>query len=727
MRRYLTVLLFLLIVIGGSLGIVFREQIANYLTRERYSPEREQRDLKTAEELLNHHQPKEALAIIDKYQERYEQKGDAPKKWVDLYIKGAVATQSPERILFLYQQYPKALLNNEDAALIVGDVLIKTARTNDYKELRGKWQGRESKPEVWFVLDADKQLIDGDRNAAITFLNTHSFEGAKDIPRLVRLALLNVEINPRMSWEYLAEAYQKDPNNPEVRSYRARLLEAVGKTALSLTEYISAAQLAPDNIVMRDQLAEFYRRHGRYKLALKVWESSLGEPLSDFVWIKTWFWSRVAVPVDFKWSDKKAPEGELKPLIDYLLSLESDQYWDASKYESVRDGNRYLQSEQATFWLRLLQALKDNKEDKAWELLEYNHFNSASWNPKLEIMLKRILNYRKNGTIILSDNQLNASTSDNTSQQKHPSIVSKATNEESDSRIAADKAQQADSNGQVVEQPHPFFTELQEIATKAKGNPAAATLPPDVQKLLSGKDAFSAALLASGWLEAAIQFNGSKVIPEGYPDWMAYGLAQAYRYNQGSLPALEFATKQIPTPTLNLLIGELLIANGSPDAGLEKLLPLVDLKNDIGFRASWLAALLYAQREQYDKATAMIQGNPRLAADVLGKEALARIALLQGKNDEADKLYSALEADSWEAKSYLARKAFNERNWKRAKQLTETLLREFPNNMLLRENYERILEEESKATGQPRQPVGSTPGKEEQKKQPPKTTQTDKP
>lgn len=697
MRRIITVILFLVVVIGGSLGIFFRNQIADYITKERYSPEREKEDLKKAQTLLDEHKPQQAFELIDKYQQRLAQNGDIPQKWIDLYIKASVGVQSPERIIYLYQQYPHATDNNEQAALIVADVLIKTARTNDYKELRKHWEGKETKPEIWFVLDADKQLIDGDRAAAIKFLNSKSFEGANDIPRLVRLALLSVEENPRMSWEYLTEAYKKDPNNPEVRSYRARLLEAVGKTALALTEYLSAARLAPDNIVMRDQLAEFYRRHGRYKLALKIWEDSLSNPLSDFVWIKTWFWSRVATPIEYKWNEKNVPNGELQPLIDYLLTIKPDQYWDSQKFENVADNNRYLQSEQSTFWLRLLQAVKDDHEDKAWELLEYNHFNPVSWNPQLETALKRILQFRKKGSLVLNDTL---------TPTPAPEVTTTA------------KVDQPAKSGNTEDQPHPFFTQLDELAAKAKANPAEASIPPELQKLLTSKEVFAAAFLAGGWLEAALNFNVETIVAEGSPDWLAYGMAQAIRYNKGNLEALDYATKQKPTPTLDLLIGELLIANGSPDAGLERLLPLVDRTDDIGFRASWLVALLYAEREQYDKAKAMIDSHPRLANDVLGKEALARIALLQGNTELADKLYSALENESWEAKSYLARKAYAEQNWARAKELTETLLREFPNNMLLRENYEKILEEEAKAGGQNKAEPGKAVSQPETQKQP---------
>jgi hypothetical protein len=159
------------------------------------------------------------------------------------------------------------------------------------------------------------------------------------------------------------------------------------------------------------------------------------------------------------------------------------------------------------------------------------------------------------------------------------------------------------------------------------------------------------------------------------------------------MDALEYATKQKPTPALNLLIGELLIAGGSPDAGLEKLTPLVDLPTDVGFRASWLVSLLQMERGQYDQAREMINAHPKLAQDILGKEALARIALMQGDTALADKLYSGIESQSWEAKSYLARKAYEDKNYPRAKELTELLLQEFPNNVLLRQNYQKIVEE----------------------------------
>ena len=54
------------------------------------------------------------------------------------------------------------------------------------------------------------------------------------LPRLIHLALLNVFENPKAAWDYLTAAYNKDPENPEIHSYRAKLLETVGKNNLAL-------------------------------------------------------------------------------------------------------------------------------------------------------------------------------------------------------------------------------------------------------------------------------------------------------------------------------------------------------------------------------------------------------------------------------------------------------------------------------------------------------------
>ncbi len=120
-------------------------------------------------------------------------------------------------------------------------------------------------------------------------------------------------------------------------------------------------------------------------------------------------------------------------------------------------------------------------------------------------------------------------------------------------------------------------------------------------------------------------------------------------------------------------------------------------KSDISYRATWLMSLIYIDKGQLKEAKDTISNNPQLFKDVLGKETLARIALIEGNNDRAYEIYSSIEKDSSEAKSYLAKKAFSEKDWKKARELTESLIQEYPNNLMIRANLEKIIEAEAKA------------------------------
>jgi len=146
------------------------------------------------------------------------------------------------------------------------------------------------------------------------------------------------------------------------------------------------------------------------------------------------------------------------------------------------------------------------------------------------------------------------------------------------------------------------------------------------RNLLLSSEAYPALLLASGWQQAALSLSQADVIPESFPSWYAYELTQAIRQNQGDAQAFAFATKQVQN------------------------LPL----------------------------------------SVLTQELEARIALSQGNVERADILYRILEANSSEAKSYLARKAFKEGNWDKARQLTVELIALYPDNKMLKENLNKI-------------------------------------
>lgn len=651
-----TLVLILVALMGG--GYYFRHPIWEMLTHE------EADTLKQVRELLDEGKPRQALAKLGYYAYQLNQDSAIAKQWRSLYLEAAIKSKSSESVLLVYDRYPNILDDNEEGTLLAADLLIKSNRPTDYARLREGWKGRESaeKESVWFNLDADKLLLEGNRTGAADLLNAHTFEGKADTGRLIRLALLNVKESPKKTWEYLAQAYAKDPENPEIRSYRARLLEVVGQTGLALNEYLAAVQANPKNIFYQDQLAEFYRRQNRYDLAINVWKGSLAEPESGSLWLKAWFWSHVIAPMDIDWTNVKPPEGPLQPFLTYLSELPSGTFWNEAAFKKLPNAENYLHTQQATFWLRLLDACQHHNENGAWELLQYNFFAQQSWNPDLENLLKKILTYRKIGTFSI----------------EVPGIASAPPAE-------------GQKTGTKIIPTHPLYTEITQLSTKDLNSTA---ISPELNALLHSDLAISSPFLVLGWLEAALDLAPEPIkINADMPEWVAYDYALAIRAVKGLQPALQFAEKQTQTPSISMLIGELLIAKGQTDEGVEKLRQLSGLDSEIGFRSAWLLSLVYIEKKQYDQADAVINSQPRLLNDTLGQETLARIALLQGKPEEAEKKYLALQDKSWEAKSFLARKAFQDKDYQKAKELTEELLRQFPSNALLRQNYKLILEE----------------------------------
>lgn len=662
MRKVVTLFLVLTSIVALSLGYFYWPKIERQYKKMMIDKGQETKDLARTKELLSNGKPEEALAIIQQYAEQVDNRTEEGREWLDLLIRTSEATLNTPQLFVLYEYYPKAFEGHEKAALLIANMLVSSGRTKDYQTLRDTWKGRETQPETWFVLDADKLLAEGKRKEAIDYLNSKSFPGKADTSRLVRLGLFYIFEQPKQAWEYFDQAYQKDPENPEIRSYRAKLLETIGKPNLALIEYAGALQTDPNNLYLRDQIADFYLRNRQVPQALAVWQENLKAPSLDFIWIKTLFWSKVAQPVAFDWKSTEPPHGKLDPLVQYLLSLKPGQFWDSSAYENVKDSFQYLRTQQVTFWLRLLQLLKDGKEKEAGDLLKFNPFQTISWNPQLEAALKRIIAYRTTGHF-------------------NPEAELKE----------FDKKKEETNKPNVTAENVLFFAQLDALSQAS--HPA---IPEDLQTLLKGPEAYTAAFLSTDWNEAALQMHNLTVIPADYPSWFTPHLTQAIRLNRGVPQALEFATLQTPTPQLSLLIGELLVASQSPDAALEHLTKLMHDNDEVGLRAAWMVSMINIERGNYAEAKSAITSQPLLEKEIPGQEALARIALLEGNTELANKLYSALEEKSAEAKSYLARKAFAEKDWKRARELTEELLRMYPTNPLLQANLKKINDEQGR-------------------------------
>jgi hypothetical protein len=546
---------------------------------------REQRE--KVEQLIAEGRGTEALAFIHQRNRAVKKQSEKLRQqWLALEVAALAQTADGPRLLAIYDHAPKVFENQEAAVLQLCRALLRVTDFDRFDKLCAEWRGRQSSPAPWFELEVDALLMRGKRDEAIKQLNARSFTGAADCGRLARLALVNVQSDPKAASHYLDLAVSADPRNPEVHLYRARMFEGARQWANARMEYQAAFLSNTNNPSFRDELADFHRRTGSYDLAVLTWANGLGQAnATDSMWLRTLFWTKVARTIRFDWKTVEPPPGTLMPFVRYLLQLPPGTFWGEPAFAKLPARQFYEEQLQETFWLRLLAALKAGREDEALKLIESNRFRPRSWHLDLESALLRALNYRKTG------------------EMKFTAGVSIALNE------APPKTRH-----QLLEQID-FLTK----------NPAQK-VPADTDRLLRSEAAFAAIFLAAGWPEAALQLPHDEVIPDGFPEWMAFGFTQAHRVNRGNADALEFAAKQKPSPTLELLAAEILIADQRIGDAIIKLTPLAATDSEAGQQAGRVIAETYLRLKQYDQARKAIEAQPRLRQSTGGRELLARIA-----------------------------------------------------------------------------------------------------
>ena len=656
MRKVLLGIITLVLILAAAGGAVtyFSSQALN---------RQEAKDFQLAKSLIEKDQPQKALQIIQNYSDTMSNKPPKSEDWLALASEAFASMGDSASLTLLWEKYPRVGENTEEIAFVVAKGLISQRQIENYQNLRDTWYPSSENQHVWFALDVDSLLVEGKRQDAQDLLNSKEFEGEKDTGRLLRLALIEANSNLENAWNILSEAATKDPTNTEVTSYRAQILEAIQRPALAKMEYLRTIQKNPDDAALYDQLAEFFRRHGQYPQALETWKAALSMPHSDLAWLKLAFWRRMTYPVDIPENIQPPEDEELSSLVQYILSLPNDKFWDDEKFENVPGYPNFLRTRQETLWLRIAQALKDNDEARAIELLDFNVFHRTTWNPTLQNALKQILSYRSEGILHI----------DEVAPQESMLTVSE---DEENSDAAAKR--------------HQFFEDLERAAQSSPVGVPSRNIPQNLQAVLSSPIAFPAAFLAAGWLEAALTFPVPSVLPPELPEWVAFAYTQAMRFTKGPLEALKFATKQQTSPPLDLLIGELMIATGSPDAGIDYLQPLSTENTELGMRAAWLISMLHMQNKDYKKARETVEAHPGLTQNIVGKEALARIALHQGDIVRADLLYEQIVDDSLEAKLYSARRAYSNKKYEKALALTEQLILRFPESPDLRKDLDKL-------------------------------------
>jgi len=542
-------------------------------------------------------------------------------QFIPTLLEVATANTHTQQIETLYQSHPQAVAQFEPAALLLASTLLEQSRFNEYQTLKKTWEGTSEQIGAWILLDADVLVMQGKPNQAIGLLKSQRFFGQQETDRLVRLALLYLNDHPKTSWDYLTLALQQDPQNPDLNTYRARLLESVGKSDLAEQEYQAALRIDPQNPVLSEQLGDFYARQGDYQAALTFWTAHLDDQSRPERWEKAQFWSLMSAPSIEAVNTTFPPDG------------------------------------QAAFWQNIVELLEQKQLTAALQEMEKN--DRKSWQPDLELALRRTLAFRLYGTFGLIDS---------------PALQ--------------------ELQRQVSLEDHPLFAAIESNAEHATPDTPTWIQSPGLAHLIRSEEIWSALFLASGWNEAAIRLHRvDPYLPE-FPTWLAFQYTQALEANRGKETAIAFALKQKPAAALTLYAGELLIRVGKGNEALTILTPLFKEDTEMGARATWLAALLYLDARDYDKAQKVIEGQPRLAKTLEGQETLAKIALLKNDVAQATRLYETIMHQSDEAKHFLAKQAFANRDWKKAQELTENLLKTYPDNVQLEANLHRIKAEQ---------------------------------
>jgi len=660
-------LVFLFLVCGLCISLAYsglsQTPTESYFEAELELNSIEEIELHKARDLLLKDKPGEAIRIIKHYQSEIEKKSFLGKQWLALFIQANEMQNHISQLHLLFEFSPEVFANHERASIKIATNFIDRDELPKYDEIRELWVDREQHQGEWVLLDVDRLLIEENKIQAIELLRKNSFSGDLEVGRLVRLALLTQDHQLEKSWQYLEKAYSIDPQNVKLRLYRAEFLEMAGKNDLALREYQSLVTEDPENLNYQDKLADFYIKRGEFDLALGIWEKYLTPDAPIEIWLKTFFWNKVVLPIDFDWKSAELPKGKLQPLLEYLIQLDHNDYWSHDSFVRLSSSRDYLINRQETYWLRLISAIQNQDYKVVWNLLQYNTFSASSWNPNLEFALKQILKYRrKKGSNVINQSKL----------------------------LVEEQPLFALSGNKPF-----FFSQLdQYVGQKDR------SIPSDLEALLKSPEVFAAALVSAGWTEAALDLHVMDRLPDQLPDWIVVGITQAIRENRDNEDALAFARKQKSNSSLDLLMGELFVEEGDFEAGLDKLNYLTQLGSDIGFRASWLVSLIHMENGDYERAKSVIKSETNLFKDVLGKEALARIALKEGNPQKADQIYHSIENRSSEAKSYLARIAFTNGEWSRARELTEQLLREHPTNRTLENNLKKIIEHEAREISQ---------------------------
>lgn len=580
------------------------------------------------------------------------------RRWADFETECSVKMGLLDRLESIHAFHPGAVLANEDACVMLARTAMHLERPELADQFADAWRNKTRRAHLWICFDADRLMLNEKPEMARNKLTSVEFEGVDDCGRLVRLAMLAGKDDYQAAWNHLASAYQKNPRNAEVRLYRGQILEQAGQTGFARLEFEAAHFANTNNPIFLDTLAEFYRRQGNTAGALDVWAQSLSDDTAGFIWTKALFWNRVTRGAELPGYTVTNRSTVYFHFNRYLDGLSPEEFWNDDRFDLLPHQAFISTRQQEAWWLQILELLREGRERGALDRLIDNPFGDRVWSPALYTALTRVLSYRAHGDL-------------NPGKWFPPDTLQASTNR------------------------HSFLNQLEDVAKKKRVMRGLYEIPEDLTALLKTRESVGAVLLAGGWFKAGLDLSEIDTWSKDFPTWMPYAVTQAKRLVVGEDEALEFAMRQPSSAALTLLIGEMQLAIGRADSGRAALTRIAALRSPIGHRAATLLASLLIQTGETDAARGAIAAQALLNDTLLGRELTARLELAERNTNAAVAIYESIVTNSFAAKSFLAVRAFEAKDYDRARELTEQMQLEQPDMMRLRARLEAIRRAES--------------------------------
>lgn len=602
----------------------------------------------------------EGLFAIDLGKARAD---DAEKDaWVDLELQAATQALRPDRLERLFRREPARVAASESAMLLLGRMPHLRTDANWQKEAAA-WREKTTRPHLWFALDVDELVVRGEASSAKDRLKSTAFPGRQDVGRLTRLAVLEADESDLLpSWTHLTSAVARDPTIPEVRLFRAQILERAQRPKESRVEYVAAWSAAPESGYLCDQLASFYLRQGQVQPAIATWCDYLAiEEAPRFLW-KAWAWNRLVT------GNASLPELDLLPdenrsvstrFLHACLALPPGSFWSSEldQMTATQELPPAIACEVA--WLRIAHAAREGRDSDLLIALEKSPEFSLPVHRPLVLALNRIATFRTRGDF------------------DQPRVASHY--------LQLDPLRT-----------HRLVLSLEAATHEFQSSGFSSPPELDTYREIAGTPyAYVAAFLAAGWREAALllldDLPPSDLPP---PAWLKYGLTQALRWNRDPHTALAYlVSTEINEPSLRLLEAELRLETGEVEAGrrhLETLLTSAGLEAAIANRSVWLLITSHLSAAEPDRALEILATHRESLPSVQAIELEARAQLLRERPQQATELYQRIQTHSLEARAYLARRSFAERDLDTAERLTRELIEALPDHLELHENLALI-------------------------------------